>query len=223
MINDPNYLSASRICGAARLADIRKRLESRAVFTAAGLGDSLTYGWMVERGFFDRFVDKLKSRFPCCPIRPINAGVPGDTAKGGLSRLSGLLSAAPQIVTVQFGLNDMYQGVKADDFEATLGELVEKILQAAAHPVLVTSCPLDWEEGRILAEEFYGRIRETARKADVPCASLDVYWGQIVGPPNTWADRMHADHVHPKDRGHALMADGLYEAVMGVDKHGSSP
>jgi acyl-CoA thioesterase I len=201
--------------GVAALDALRSRLFAEKPLGVVGLGDSLTYGWMVNQGFFDRFIDRLKETHPRCPVHAVNAGVPGDTAAGGLSRLAGLPAPSPDLVTVQFGLNDMYQGVDANDFKDTLIKIVSRVRGAGAVPVLVTSCPLDWEEGRTLAEAFYGRIRDASRETDAPCASLDVYWKDKAGPPAGWTDLFQADHVHPTDRGHIVMADGLYDAVVG--------
>jgi lysophospholipase L1-like esterase len=65
-----------------------------------GLGDSLTYGWDVERGFFDRFVDILSGRYPDARIRCHNAGIPGDTADGGLARLGRVLDLPAAVILV---------------------------------------------------------------------------------------------------------------------------
>ncbi|MCP4676115.1 MAG: hypothetical protein GY854_11535 [Deltaproteobacteria bacterium] len=74
----------------------------------AGLGDSLTYGWMVRHGFFDRFLDGLETRYPDARLIRINAGVPGDTAAGGVSRLDRVLEKKPNLLIVQFALNDLF-------------------------------------------------------------------------------------------------------------------
>ena len=39
-----------------------RRLEIGSAVTIAGLGDSLTQGWMVKKGFFDRFCDRLSEK-----------------------------------------------------------------------------------------------------------------------------------------------------------------
>jgi len=197
------------ISQAALLADLRQRLNAEEPLVIAGLGDSLTYGWMVSRGFFDRFIDMLKSEFPSCPITAINAGIPGDTALGGLSRLRELLDKKPAVVTVQFGLNDMYQGISKASFQATLDKIVKRLLSFSVIPILVTSCPLNWDEGQRLAETFYDAIRDTAKANDIPCVSLDRRWLESAGPPNKWSELVQCDNVHPTDAGHQLMADGL--------------
>ncbi len=50
-------------------------------------GDSLTYGWMAEKGYIDFLQDMLQAKYPAATIQFINRGLPGDTAEGGLRRL----------------------------------------------------------------------------------------------------------------------------------------
>ncbi len=205
---------ASTLTETPLLARLKERLHSEAPLLIAGLGDSLTYGWMVDRGFFDRFVDKLEEAYPERDIRRINAGIPGDTADGGLLRLDKLLSQKPDLVIVEFGLNDMCCDITADEFQSTLETIARRVLKTDAFPLLVTSCPLPWAEGARMADAFYDRIRAAAKSTAVPSASLDLYWQRIKGPPTQWDDLLQSDKVHPTDRGHALMAQGLTELLL---------
>lgn len=199
--------------GSSHLATLRQRLTEPSDTTIAGLGDSLTYGWMVARGFFDRVIDGLTSRFPAARISSVNAGIPGDTAAGGLGRIDALLDHAPHAVTVQFGLNDMYQGIAPDAFQTTVHAIATRLLDAGVTPLLVTSCPLRFFDGARLSKTFYDRIRAAADRADVPVVSLDHYWQDNAGPPRAWDPLLQADDVHPTDEGHRLMAQGLLDTL----------
>jgi acyl-CoA thioesterase-1 len=191
------------------ITELAWRLTRGDTVTIAGLGDSLTYGWMVSRGFFDRFVALMSDRFEKSTIKSINAGVPGDTAAGGLSRCDTILASRPDLVTVQFGLNDMYQGVGLEAFKAALTDIATRATAGGALPLLVTSCPLPWEEGRRLSETFYEAIHQVASARGLPVARLDLYWRETAGSEETWRALLQADDVHPTDEGHALMAAGL--------------
>jgi acyl-CoA thioesterase-1 len=194
--------------------ELLERLKASEPVRVTGLGDSLTYGWMVQRGFFDRFIDKLRRAFPASPLSVTNAGIPGDTARGGEDRLHGLLTPPPTLVTIQFGLNDMYQGVDPLSFEQSLENIVKQVRGVGAIPVLVTSCPLNWNEGEKLAEIFYDRIRHVADRNNLPCADLDRYWRDNAGPRDQWAPMVQEDNLHPTDIGHELMADGLFACLV---------
>lgn len=195
----------------ALLTPIIERLEEGGAVTIAGLGDSLTYGWMVRRGFFDRFVDGLERRYPRAAIERVNAGLPGDTARGGLRRIGGVLQRSPQALVVQFALNDAFAGVGPDRFEQTLGEIARAALDAGAVPVLATSCPLVVESEQRLADAFYDAIRGAGRELGVPVAELARHWREAIDPGCLLDELFLADGVHPTDEGHQLMADGLLE------------
>ncbi len=175
----------------------------------AGLGDSLTYGWMVRRGFFDRFCDPLAARHPCTSLVRFNAGVPGDTAQGGLARLPALLERRPHLVLVQFGINDLFCGVGATSYAAALARIVEMTRGAGAAPWLVVSCPLALPGDALAARPFYDAIRALGAEGDVPVADLDRHWRERCDPATPAGAHFLDDGIHPDDAGHALMAEGL--------------
>ena len=188
-----------------------RRLEIGSAITIAGLGDSLTQGWMVKKGFFDRFCDRLSEKHPKAEIKRINAGIPGDTAAGGLYRLDRLISQFPDWVVVQFALNDCYSGVDVADFEQSIESIAKKLLQKEIVPILATSCPVLDSGFLESADQFYSAIAQVGDRLKVLVARLDEYWLQNQ-PPRPEA-LYQWDGVHPTDEGHALMAEGLLKSV----------
>jgi len=176
-------------------------------FVVAGLGDSLTYGWMVRRGFFDRCVDALSARFPDAAISRINAGVPGDTAPGGFLRAAGVLAAKPDAMAIQFGLNDCYSGVAPDEYDAAVRRIADLAARSGALPILVTSCPTDLAGGPEAMDPYYGALRRLAEERSFPLADIDAKW-RALGAAKASA-LYQRDGVHPSDDGHAFMADVL--------------
>ncbi|MCP4604827.1 MAG: hypothetical protein GY847_30620 [Proteobacteria bacterium] len=193
------------------LATLIERLELGEEVTIIGLGDSLTYGWMVSTGFFDRFLDSLEIVYPRATITRINAGIPGDTASGGLARMGSVLKNQPDLIVVQFGLNDMFQRIDPASFEQSLIEIVEKGHEAGVAIVLTTSCPLPWEEGQSAATIFYKAIQNVGTLTGTPVANLDRHWLKTIEKQTDHSPgRLYiSDGVHPSDAGHALMAEGL--------------
>jgi acyl-CoA thioesterase-1 len=194
---------------APQLTPIIERLEEGKTVTVAGLGDSLTHGWMVRRGFFDRFVDGLERRYERAGIERINSGIPGDTAAGGLRRVGRVLERSPHVVVVQFALNDAFAGFGPDAFGQNLDQIARDATAAGVVPVLATSCPLMMEAEQRLADRYYGRIRVLSEQLDVPLADLERAWLAETGPVARRDDLFLSDGVHPTDEGHQLMADGL--------------
>jgi lysophospholipase L1-like esterase len=180
----------------------------------AGLGDSLTFGWMVRRGFFDRAVDGLGARFPQAAIDRINAGVPGDTAPGGFLRAAGVLAQKPDAIAIQFGLNDCYAGVSVAEYDAAVRRIADLATRAGALPILVTSCPTELPDGPAAMAPYYAALRALAAERTLPLADADAAWRAL--PPARTAALYLDDGVHPSDAGHALMADVLLAALAAV-------
>ena len=66
----------------------------------------------------------------------VNAGRSGDNSKKGLARIEAdVLSLRPDIVTVAFGLNDIF---RPDGFEENYGEILHKISLSGARVIVVT-------------------------------------------------------------------------------------
>lgn len=69
-------------------------------------------------------------------IISINAGRSGDSSKNGLERTErDVLSHKPDIVTIAFGLNDIFH---PEHFEKSINGILEKITASGAKAVLVT-------------------------------------------------------------------------------------
>jgi len=197
------------------IAPIRERLTAGEPLTIAGLGDSLTYGWMVRRGFFDRFVDGVEGRYPRATIERVNAGIPGDTARGGAARVERVLAKEPDLVTVQFGLNDAYMGIEIGSFEGFLRAIVKQVIAADALPVLCTSCPVAYASDQGMADPVYAAIRRIAELSSLPIADLERHWLDQADPDAGIDDYYQEDGVHPTDPGHELMAGGLLALLAG--------
>lgn len=189
-------------CRHIRLRPLEARLAGGDRLLIAGLGDSLTYGWDVSRGFFDRAVDLLAERYPEAALGRLNAGVPGDTAPGGQRRLSSVLARAPDLVVIQFGLNDWACGLGIEAFENAMRSMAETIQNRGLTPLLATS-PLP--AGRLGQGflPFCDAIRAVGAGLGVPVADLDRAFEAAHQDLHT------DDGVHPNDRGHSVMAVAL--------------
>ena len=187
----------------------RRLMEQGERLVVAGLGDSLTCGWLVRRSFFERFCDGLEARYPAAALRRVNSGVPGSTALEGLERVNAVLRHRPQLAMVQFGLNDCFGGVSSSEFRKALGMITDRLLEGEAMVILVTSNPPSDAAGRDAVQHFYEVVREVGLSRGVPVAHLDRIW--LAHTRRTLgADRVYQiDGVHPTDEGHEILAMGL--------------
>lgn len=177
------------------------------------LGDSLTDGWMAEKGYIDFLHEMLKERYPAATVIFINRGIPGDTAEGGLRRLkTEVIDAAPDLVFVQFGLNDAFTGCPPKLYGATLTRIVERLRQeTTAEVLLLTSVALGNPQEDALAETYYEQVEQVARELGVPLARVHAWWKEQRG--GNFEGLLQADLVHPTSAGYHLMAEAIMQKL----------
>ena len=196
------------------LQTVRHRLQAGTEIAITGLGDSLTQGWMVQKGFYDRFIDGLRQQFSKTNILSHNIGVPGSTAQEAIDRLYQLDDQLPDVVIVQFGLNDCSIGIPVEHYSRHLETIVTNLKDQSILAVLVTSCPV---EDAILGrrvQAYYDAIAQLGNRLTLPVIRLDEYW---LNHAEQFSEQalFQWDGVHPTDAGHQLMAEGLLTAFVG--------
>lgn len=160
------------------------------------LGDSLTVGYGGTSG--KDYVTLLSQKIG----RPVlNRGVLGDTTADGLRRLDAdVLAHDPQIVIIFLGGNDVLGRASIDQTFANLDAIVRRIQARGAMVVLVEFRP------PTMGLEFGRRFKQLARERG--CVRVpNVFHGIFTDP------RMKSDQIHFNDRGYAVLADRIYEAM----------
>jgi acyl-CoA thioesterase I len=177
------------------------------------LGDSLTQGWMVRKGFLAFLSEMLKKKYPSSRVEIINRGIPGDTADGGLCRLRhDVLDHDPDLVFIQFGLNDAFSGVHPGRFEAAVQAIVDQIKNDTDAEILIlTSVPVLYERMDEIADDFYSRLEAIAGKESLPIARVHRYWMARIEEGLDFGSLVQADQVHPTVEGYRLMAEAIME------------
>ena len=179
------------------------------------LGDSLTYGWMVEKGYIDFLDEMLKKKYPKATITIINRGLPGDTSRGGLFRLQKhVIEENPDLVLLQFALNDALTGFTVDEFYSNMKSMVEQIQQDTSAEILLMTSPLIYDRVmQRMAEPYYGRIITLAAEKKLPLAQVHEYWGQKISGGVEHRGLVQDDLAHPTVEGHLLMAEAVMEML----------
>ena len=179
----------------------------------AGLGDSLTYGYMVSRGYFDMVADGLRDRYPEAQLTVANYGVCGDTATGGLNRAGQLFRPAPpDLALVQFGLNDCYMGIPAEEFQEDLLDLVSRLRRDAPECELLLVPPpvLRFDDDNRMVKPFRRAFFRVAEEADVPIAPVAETWRTHEPAGPLWL----SDGVHPSKEGYSIIAKAVLTAIL---------
>lgn len=210
--------------------------------TIVAFGDSTT----ASRGKLKVYVDIIRQELPerGLPVRVINAGVGGDHTEHARARFEkDVLSHNPDIVVIQFGINDAAVDVWKDppateprvslaEYEQNLRRFIHALAQRKASVVLMTPNPLRWTPKM---RELYGKppylpnetngfninlaayaetIRQIARTEHVPL--IDVYrtFEEFGMTEGRSVDDLLLDGIHPNDRGHRLVADQLIAVLL---------
>jgi len=181
--------------------------------TIVALGDSLTYGWMVDTGYVDYFYDFLKIQYPGATITIFNKGVPGDTADGGLHRVGyDVIPYNPDCVLIQFALNDCVYGYTPDIFGNYIRAIISTIQQKIqCDIIIITSVWFGESPEAQNAYTFYDMLITIANKYNLPIAMTHQYWEDAVKKGTPLHELVQFDGVHPTEEGYYIMSLALQE------------
>lgn len=189
----------------------RQELESGADATIVCFGDSITAGYAVRRGFPSFLLESLRQRFPDSKIEMINSGISGDTSQDGLGRLDwAVLSYEPDLVTINFGINDCVLGLSREEFEMNLVEMVRRIRAGPDSEILLLSSqPLESPpyDQRVL--DYYQTVERVAKEMNV--GFVDVYgaWMKRVQAGMPLDSLILPGLDHPNEAGYRIIAEEL--------------
>ena len=199
-------------------------------------GDSTT----APRGRSKVYTHLLQKRLPAkgVPARVRNAGVPADTTATARARFDrDVLGRRPDIVIVQFGINDamvdVWKGAKQprvapDIYRKNLLYFVETLRSRGAAVVLMTPNPMRWtdktrelyakppydpddpEGFNVVLTGYVEIVREIAEKEKLPLIDVFEAFQEFAGGPEELLD----DGMHPNNAGHELIADLLVPAIV---------
>jgi len=155
-------------------------------------GDSLTYGTGASR-------DKAYPAVLESLIRHkvINAGVPGEISKKGLTRLRGLIDRyKPGLIILCHGGNDILRKLDLNQTRDNIQQMINLARQNNSQVVLI-GVP---EFGLFLdSSPIY---QELAEENHIPIENNIL--GNIIGN-----NSLKSDHIHPNSKGYQLLADGV--------------
>jgi len=198
-----------------KLNNTISKLESGEKLTICGLGDSLTEGWMVRKGYTEFLVEFIAEEYKKSNVNFINRGIPGDTAEGGLYRLRGdVLDRDPGLVLVQFGLNDAYMGYPVGRYRSNISAIAENIINdTEAEIILLTSSLIFDPDENAMAEEYYSAMAEVAVEKKITLCRAHDYWRTKISSGTPHSSLVQSDGVHPTVEGYRLIAEALISTI----------
>ena len=189
----------------------RSDLEAGADVTIVAYGDSITAGFAVRRGFPSFWKQMLEEKYPEAGLEMINSGISGDTTLDGLSRLDwAVLSYEPDLVTINFGINDCVLGLGLEEFEMNLVEMVRRIRAGPGSEVLLlTSQLLETPPYDRLVLDYYQAIERVAREMDVGFVDVHGAWMRRVEQGTPLSSLILPGLDHPNEAGYRIIAEEL--------------
>jgi acyl-CoA thioesterase-1 len=173
----------------------------------AVVGDSLSaaFGIPVKEGWVSLLQRRLAYRG--YPHRVVNASVTGDTTRGGLSRLPGLLERErPEVVVIELGGNDGLRGITPDVMADNLRQMVRLVRAAGGRPLLLgVELPGNYGDAfRTMFHRVYYEVAESESVVLVPSFLEGVAMDLNL---------MQADGIHPNETAQAIMLDTVWPAL----------
>jgi len=177
------------------------------------LGDSLTYGWMVGKGYLAFLKEMLLEAYPGNGLSLMNQGIPGDTARGGLHRLRrDVLSYDPDCVLLQFALNDAFCGETPEGFGKTMEEIIRAIEEESeAEIALITSVCLGGDRENLFIEKYYSELERLSRTYRCSLARVHETWKRKISGGVPFSRLVQSDGVHPTSEGYRYMAEAVMD------------
>lgn len=188
-----------------RLKNLMKRAANGESLVIGFLGGSITQGSLSSTPktcYVYLVYEWWKKSFPNAAFSFVNGGIGGTTSHyGGARAWKDVLCYRPDIVTVDFSVNDDANEFFEETYEGTL----RRLLAAPSAPAVVVLNNVFYDTGKN-AQDYHNRI---ADHYGIPHVSIkdtifpDVESGKIVRADIT------PDNLHPNDKGHRLVADEI--------------
>lgn len=167
-------------------------------------GDSLSagYGMLPEQTWVQLLQDTLGESATI-----VNSSISGETSKGGLERLPGLLQThQPSIVVLELGANDGLRGYPLNQLRDNLVSMIE-MAQSANAEVVILGIRLPPNFGKRYTEPFFNMFAELSAEYNLP------YLPFLLEGVAQYSDLMQADGLHPTAEAQSIIRDNVQPII----------
>lgn len=205
--------------------------------TLVAFGDSTT----ATRGELKVFANLLQDELPKrgLPVRVVNAGVGGNNTNHARARFEkDVLAHKPDVVVVQFGINDAAVDlwkdppaktprVNIETYVENLRYILQTLKSRGTNVVLLTPNPLRWtaklrelygkppyrtadKDGfNVLLRQYAEKVRDLARTEKVPLVDVYKDFDAFGKKDGQSVNDLLLDGMHPNELGHRRIAEQL--------------
>jgi lysophospholipase L1-like esterase len=218
-------LATAMLCPDAQAADgrlkaVMQRLNQGQPVTLATIGGSITTGYAAdpprEKGWAAQIANRLGRHGP---VTFINAGCSGTDSAAAAQRVKAhVLDAAPDLVIVEFGVNDEWldPAVRARSYEG----LLRQLLSASKPPAVVT---LQLTQRGNQPRHALEPQRELAAHYGLTSIDFGAWMQRRVDAGLARWEALYDEPVHPNQRGHDAIAEAVIETLEGSIQEPTTP
>ena len=198
------------------------------------MGDSITEGQYISppHRWSDIVTDRIERKYLKTPVNLImlNKGISGQTTRQGLERYPDDVQIhAPDVMTLQFGLNDCncwvsdagLPRVSEAAYKANMIEMIDRAKQFGVKRIILSTNHRTLREKILLSGEnleqrrrrYNDIVREIAREREVIFVDIAKTFEKL--PVADLEDMLlpYPDHLHLSAEGHKFYADTIYPVI----------
>ena len=186
------------------------------------IGDSITgvyYHSGGMRAYPEMLQIALQKLHSKAKVTVRNAGISGDTSKGGLGRLErDVLAHKPHLVTIMFGMNDLVS-LPVADFVTNMRQIIQRCRDAGAEVVLCTQNSIVDSPQRPMVElaDYSQAIRDLAKAESLGFADCFAAFEALRAKDAPEWNVLLSDAILPNMDGHKLFAETIAKTITGQE------
>ncbi len=123
-----------------------------------------------------------------------------------------VLDKKPQIVYLEFGINDAYSGFSLQLFEKNMLLLTKTLQNYQIIPIILTPTPIT-SKYKIQVEMYCEVLQKISTQHNISLINLQKYITQKAIQTQTHTQKLLPDNVHFADEFYAWIAEGIYEGI----------
>jgi acyl-CoA thioesterase I len=170
------------------------------------LGDSLSAGYLLPQDAAFPAVLERALRAQGIAVEITNAGVSGDTSRGGLERLDWAVPDGTQAVLLELGANDMLRGIDPERTKEALDAIIMRLKSRGAR-VFLAGMMASPSLGKEYGERFNAIYPDLAKKHGIPLYPF--FLAGVAGDRNLNLD----DGMHPNRKGVETIVQSILPSV----------
>lgn len=188
----------------SRIQKVLSKAASGKDISIGAIGGSITMGALASepgKRYINLTADWLSEKYPQIEVSLYNAGIGATDSKFGALRLEKhLLTYSPDIVIVEYSINDSANEIAEETFEG----LIRQLLKYESEPAVIILAMMN-AYGKNVEEKHL----PVARHYHIPMLSFRSVFEPLLSENVINPELILADSVHPNDEGHKAAAQIL--------------